>query len=93
MVPLRFGAGVKGKVLESLYNGMPTVTTAIGAEGIEDVEEVLEIADTAEEFARVTAELYRDEERLRKMAMGTQEYMKAHFSMDAVWANIAEDFQ
>ncbi|RHP35000.1 glycosyltransferase [Lachnotalea sp. AF33-28] len=93
VVPLRFGAGVKGKVLESLYNGMPTVTTAIGAEGIEDVEEVLEIADTAEEFARVTAELYRDEERLRKMAMGTQEYMKAHFSMDAVWANIAEDFQ
>lgn len=34
VVPLRYGAGVKGKVIEALYNGAPVVTTSIGAEGI-----------------------------------------------------------
>ena len=32
-VPLRYGAGVKGKILEALYNGAAVVTTSIGAEG------------------------------------------------------------
>ena len=34
VVPLRFGAGVKGKVLEAIRYGVPLVTTSIGAEGI-----------------------------------------------------------
>ena len=38
VVPLRYGAGVKGKVLEALYNGAPVITTSIGAEGIPFVE-------------------------------------------------------
>ncbi|NND88072.1 MAG: glycosyltransferase [Flavobacteriaceae bacterium] len=34
LAPLRFGAGLKGKILNAMQNGTPTVTTAIGAEGI-----------------------------------------------------------
>ena len=34
VVPLRFGAGVKGKVVESIYYQCPTLTTPIGAEGL-----------------------------------------------------------
>lgn len=34
LAPVRFGAGLKGKVLEGLFYGVPTVTTDIGAEGI-----------------------------------------------------------
>ena len=33
VVPLRYGAGVKGKVVEAIYNGAPIVTTSTGAEG------------------------------------------------------------
>ena len=33
VVPLRFGAGVKGKVLEAIQYGVPLVTTSVGAEG------------------------------------------------------------
>ena len=38
VVPLRYGAGVKGKVVEAIYNGAPIVTTSVGSEGIPDVE-------------------------------------------------------
>ena len=41
VVPLRYGAGVKGKVLEALYNGAPVITTSIGAEGIPFVDQAL----------------------------------------------------
>lgn len=34
LAPLRFGAGVKGKVLDAWAHGLPVVTTSIGAEGI-----------------------------------------------------------
>ena len=50
IVPLRFGAGIKGKVLEAVQKNVPLVTTSIGAEGIPESELVMTIADTAEDF-------------------------------------------
>ena len=52
VVPLRFGAGVKGKVLEAIRYGVPLVTTSIGAEGIPDAFEVMRVADEPEFFAQ-----------------------------------------
>ena len=92
VVPLRYGAGVKGKVVEAIYNGAPIVTTSVGAEGIPGVEDVLRIADEPEDFARQTAELYEDTETLRRMCEKTQEYIRAHFSVDGAWKVIEEDF-
>ena len=34
LAPLRFGAGIKGKICDGFYNGLPCVTTPIGAEGM-----------------------------------------------------------
>nr|WP_246429706.1 methyltransferase domain-containing protein [Prosthecomicrobium pneumaticum] len=51
IVPLRFGGGVKGKVLEAMLNGAPLVMTSIGAQGIEAPETMAWIADTPEAFA------------------------------------------
>lgn len=56
VVPLRFGAGVKGKVLEAIQYGVPLVTTSVGAEGIPDAEAVMAVADEPEAFARAVAE-------------------------------------
>lgn len=92
VVPLRYGAGVKGKVVEAIYNGAPIVTTSIGAEGIPDVEKTLEIADGAEEFADKTVKLYQDTMRLKQLSDSTQDYIKAHFSVDGAWDVIKEDF-
>ena len=92
VVPLRYGAGVKGKVLEALYNGAPVITTSIGAEGIPFVDQALKIEDTAQGFAAATTALYQDPEACRRMSRDTQEYMKKYFSLDSAWETIREDF-
>lgn len=51
VVPLRYGAGVKGKVVEAVYNGSFIVTTSIGAEGIPEAGDIMRIADEPEDFA------------------------------------------
>lgn len=93
VVPLRYGAGVKGKVVEAIYNGAPIVTTAIGAEGIPRVEDVLLVEDDPERFADVTMELYQDPEACLRLCRKTQKYIREHFSMEAAWRRIAEDFE
>ena len=92
VVPLRYGAGVKGKVVEAVYYGSAIVTTSIGAEGIPEAERVMRIGDTPEEFARLVEELYENPEECRRLSMETQRYIREHFSVEAAWSVIAEDF-
>ena len=93
VVPLRYGAGVKGKVVEAIYNGAPIVTTSTGAEGIPFADTVLEIEDQAESFARKTVELYQDKERLNQLCHRTQDYIKKHYSLDGAWKVVEGDFR
>jgi GT2 family glycosyltransferase/SAM-dependent methyltransferase len=93
VVPLRYGAGVKGKVVEAIYNGAPIVTTSIGAEGIPQVEDVLLVEDDPEKFAQTTVDLYQDEAACRDLSRKTQSYIRSHFSVDAAWSVIEEDFK
>ena len=93
VVPLRYGAGVKGKVVEALYYGTPMVTTTVGIEGIKGAEEFMEVADEPEEFAQKVLTLYNDNDRLVKTVEDYQKYIKAHNSIDAVWDIVKEDFQ
>lgn len=92
IVPLRYGAGVKGKVVEAIYNGSAIVTTSIGAEGITQAERVMKIADEPTDFAAKVAELYNDPAECRAMCMETQKYIRDYFSVDAAWEVIEEDF-
>lgn len=92
VVPLRYGAGVKGKVVEAIYNGAPIVTTSTGAEGIPDACQVMEIADKPEAFADKVAELYSDNDRCNRLCAMTQVYIKENFSVDGAWKVIEEDF-
>lgn len=93
VVPLRYGAGVKGKVVEAIYNGAPIVTTSIGAEGIPMVEDVLLVEDEPERFAGTVVNLYRDQEACRALCRKTQNYIRDHFSVDAAWRVIEDDFR
>lgn len=92
VVPLRYGAGVKGKVVEAIYNGSAIVTTSIGAEGIAQAERVMKIADEPEQFAESVVELYHNPEACRSMCMETQKFIRDYFSVDAAWDVIKEDF-
>ena len=93
VVPLRYGAGVKGKVVEALYNGIPILTTSVGAEGIAEIETVAGIEDEAEAFATQVLSMYNDDALLKEMAEKSQEFVKKHFCLEAVWDVIKEDFE
>ena len=92
VVPLRYGAGVKGKVVEALYYGAPMVTTSVGIEGIKGVEDIIEVEETPEKFADAVVSLYTDNARLTKTVDAYQKFVKDHFSVDAVWNIIRDDF-
>lgn len=58
--PLRFGAGLKGKFIDAMQAGTPSITTTIGAEGIcGDLPWCGEIANSPEEIARQAILLYK----------------------------------
>ena len=61
VIPLRYGAGVKGKVLESLRFQVPVVTTDIGAEGLPDAHNYLKVVNDAAGFASAIVNVYFDE--------------------------------
>ncbi|WP_428743361.1 glycosyltransferase [Tenacibaculum sp.] len=61
LAPLRFGAGLKGKLIDAMTNGTPCVMTSIAAEGMfGGFEPNGFIADEAHEFANKAIELYTD---------------------------------
>lgn len=62
LAPIQFGAGLKGKLIEAMQYGTPSVTTTIGAEAMHDkLPWNGFIADTPKEFALKSVELYTNE--------------------------------
>lgn len=62
IAPLRFGAGIKGKLIRGFENGLPSVTTAIGAEGIAGASEWGgSVLEPGSDFVEAVASLYHDE--------------------------------
>lgn len=53
IVPLRFGAGVKGKIVEAAYNQIPIVTTSIGGEGLDNSFGAFIMEDDAEKMSEI----------------------------------------
>ena len=62
LAPIRFGAGLKGKLVDAMQNGTPCVTSTIGAEGMFGALNPNGfIEDNPEEFAKKCVQLYTDE--------------------------------
>ena len=85
VAPLRFGAGQKGKVGESLAFGVPVVTTPIGAQGfiLRDGDDAV-IAESSSELARAIVDVYRDRDRWTLLSHNGREAVSKAFSPDAV---------
>ncbi|HZI19586.1 MAG TPA: glycosyltransferase [Pyrinomonadaceae bacterium] len=85
VAPLRFGAGMKGKILEAFAHGLPVVTTSIGAESmaVTDGEQAL-VRDDPREFAAAIALLYHDRDLWQKLSRGGRAHVARHFSPEAV---------
>ncbi|MEO7040212.1 MAG: glycosyltransferase [Candidatus Elarobacter sp.] len=84
VAPLRYGAGVKGKIGHALSYELPTITTSIGSEGF-DFEHgaTALIADDAEAFAASIVSLYENPVLWRRLATGAAEALRP-FSRERV---------
>jgi glycosyltransferase involved in cell wall biosynthesis len=84
LAPLRYGAGVKGKVNLSMAHGQPVVATACAVEGmhLRDGEDVL-VADAPEAYADAIVRLYDDEALWTRLRDAGLRNVERHFSLDA----------
>lgn len=62
LAPIQFGAGLKGKLLESMRFGLPSVTTPIGAEGISDTAYWNGKIVTLDHFVNAAIQVYQAED-------------------------------
>jgi len=88
VAPLRYGAGVKGKIGQAFEYYLPVVTSKIGAEGmqLEDGETVL-LAETAEEFAKKILLLYTDKDLWKKIQKHSERGLRP-FSRETLFEKI-----
>jgi hypothetical protein len=95
LAPLRFGAGIKGKIADALLCGTPNVTTPIGSEGMHgQLPWPGSIASSAQALADAAVQLYRDEAAWQQAQTAGWEllaarYERQHFA-PLLMARIAE---
>lgn len=91
VAPLRHGAGMKGKIGQSLSQGLPVVTTRIGAEGMGLThEQDALIADDPATFAAAVVRLYRDEALWSRLSEAGLALMRARYSAPVVAERLRE---
>lgn len=83
IVPLRYGAGVKGKVVESAYFQIPLITTSIGAEGLNCEDNTFVIEDDADKMAEKICSLYEDYDALKEMSDKGKVFIRKNFTLKA----------
>ena len=75
--PLRFGAGMKGKVGQSLSFGLPVVTTAVGAEGFDLANGVnCRVAESAQDLAAAILDVYGDRAIWERLSAASAEVIR-----------------
>lgn len=84
IAPLRFGAGVKGKVNMAMSHGVPVIGTPIAVEGMRltDGDDVL-LAETPAQFAAAYMNLRRDEKLWTAISDRALQHVAEHFSAEA----------
>jgi O-antigen biosynthesis protein len=89
IAPLRYGAGMKGKIGEYMCCGLPCVTTSIGAEGMSLHNQIhVLIEDDPDRFAKSVVELYNNKLLWEKLSENGIEYIKGNLSSDLVGKKI-----
>jgi len=91
VAPIRFGAGVKGKVNQSMALGVPVVVTSVAAEGMYLVhEQNAMIADDPESFADAVVRVWNSRELWERVSINGRHNLREHFSVEAAAKPIDE---
>ncbi|NMC75361.1 MAG: glycosyltransferase, partial [Geobacteraceae bacterium] len=92
--PLRYGAGMKGKVGEALAAGIPVVATSVASEGTGLVDRVhLHISDDPVAFAAAIIHLHENTTYWNHLSKNGHEFIRATYSPEAVGAAVNRLFQ
>ncbi|HSC47314.1 MAG TPA: glycosyltransferase [Gammaproteobacteria bacterium] len=91
VAPLRYGAGIKGKIGTSFSYGLPVVATPLAVEGMELMhgEDVL-VGDEPVEFIAATLRLYNDEVLWRRLSQGGRRVLRERYSPEVIRARLEE---
>ncbi len=83
VAPLRYGAGVKGKLVTALANGLPSVASSIAVEGmgLQGGRETL-VADSAEEFTQGISRAYSDAALWAGLQTAGYAFVRQHYSRE-----------
>ncbi|WP_368085065.1 glycosyltransferase family 4 protein [Vibrio splendidus] len=93
VAPLRFGAGIKGKLLDAMKLQTPNVTSEIGSEGMLPQGELQwpgAVADDIDEFVEAAVALYKDEEKWLKAQSQCHSILEAHYEQNQLGDTLIE---
>ncbi|MEZ9514815.1 glycosyltransferase family 4 protein [Vibrio splendidus] len=93
VAPLRFGAGIKGKLLDAMKLQTPNVTSEIGSEGMLPQGELQwpgAVSDDIDEFVAQAVALYKDEEKWLKAQSQCHSILEAHYEQNQLGDKLIE---
>ena len=89
LAPIRFGAGIKGKLLDAMITKTPSITTSVGSEGMYDTELWPGvISDDIEEFAQKAIELYKDKQKWQDSQKNREVLLKSKYDSKILGKNL-----
>ncbi|WEK40934.1 MAG: methyltransferase domain-containing protein [Candidatus Brevundimonas colombiensis] len=83
IVPLRFGGGIKGKVIEAFARGISVVMTEIGAQGIPEAQDMGFVANTPRDFADAVIAAAGDRDGALARARRAIDFLRRFYSEEA----------
>jgi len=89
IAPLRFGAGMKVKVLNAMCRGIPTVTTSVGSEGMAVTNDIhLSIADDAQTMTESINNLLVNQSDWEFMEKNSRHIVKEKYTWKALFSSM-----
>ena len=89
--PIRTGAGIQNKILESMALGTPVVTTPVGVEGIEATNgKNILIADNEQEFAQKVILLLQNKKLNREIALNARKLIEEKYTWEKIFSKVEE---
>lgn len=92
VIPLRYGAGVKGKTIEAMYNGIGIVSTSIGIEGLVDIEKYISPHNDEDSFLNEMEKMYTDNLYRKNKVDMYRQYISENFLMNTLEGKIKKYF-
>jgi hypothetical protein len=91
LAPLRFGTGLKIKVMEAMGYGRPVVATPVAAEGFDDLAPALAgVADDPENLARAISDLLADKQARSEAVTGQSAWVSCHITPEVAIRPLVE---